>query len=314
MAVRADAVMGTVVTIDVDAEGAGEAVERALGWFHHVEACCSRFEEESELMRLSAQTAVPVPVSDLLFEAVRFGLHVAAASGGAFDPTVGAAMMHRGFDREHRTGRRVRRPRRHVRATRADAARAPAAMPPNEALPAPSYRDVLLDETRRTITLRRPLVLDLGAVAKGLAVDLAARELAPFRDFAVSAGGDLFLGGMNPGGQRWTVGIRHPRRPGELIASVSVSNQAVCTSGDYERPAPDGAAGHHILDARVGASPPATASVTVIAPTAMLADALATAAFVLGPVEGIAFLQRMDAEGLIVGTDLVCHRTLGFPS
>jgi thiamine biosynthesis lipoprotein len=302
VAVRADAVMGTVVTIDVHAEGAGDAVERAFGWFHHVETCCSRFDEGSELMRLSAQAGGPVVVSDLLFEAVRFALHIAEASGGAFDPTVGAAMMRRGFDREHRTGRRVR-------ATPADAAR-----PEHDALPTSSYRDVLLDETRRTITLRRPLVLDLGAVAKGLAIDLAARELAPFHNFAVSAGGDLFLGGMNREGQPWIAGIRHPRQAGALIATLRVSNRAVCTSGDYERPAPDGAPGHHILDPRGGGSPSAAASVTVIAPTALMADALATAAFVLGPVEGIAFLQRMGAEGLIVGTDLVCHRTAGLAS
>jgi thiamine biosynthesis lipoprotein len=290
-----DAVMGTVVTIDVPGAGSDEAVERALGWSHHVESCCSRFEEESELMRLSAQVGVPVAVSPLLFEAIHFALRVAEATGGAFDPTVGAAMMRRGFDREHRTGRRV------TSALADTAAEA-------------SYEDVLLDDARRTITLRRPLVLDLGAVAKGLAIDLAARELEPFVDFAVYAGGDLFLGGHNPDGEPWTVGIRHPRQPGALIASVRVSNQAVCTSGDYERRAPGGVSEHHILDPRHGASPPAVASATVIAATAMAADALATAAFVLGPREGLAFLGRMDAEGLIVGADLVCHATPGFPS
>ena len=56
-------------------------------------------------------------------------------------------------------------------------------------------------------TLHRPLTLDLGAVAKGLAVDAAARELAPFRNFAIDAGGDLYLGGCNDHGERWTVGI-----------------------------------------------------------------------------------------------------------
>ena len=74
VAVRADAVMGTVVTIDVRSEGAGDAVDRALGWFHHVETCCSRFDEDSELMRLSARVGIPVAVSDVLFEAVRFAL------------------------------------------------------------------------------------------------------------------------------------------------------------------------------------------------------------------------------------------------
>src|SRR5579871_6069718 len=117
-----------------------------------------------------------------------------------------------------------------------------------------TYRDVQIDAERRTITLRRPLTLDLGAVAKGLAVDTAARELNTFRDFAIDAGGDLYLGGCNPQGAPWSVGIRHPRRPGELIDSLRVSGKAVCTSGDYERVAPgDGDAdsgGHHIVDPR----------------------------------------------------------------
>ena len=125
-----------------------------------------------------------------------------------------------------------------------------------------SYRDVELDPDRGTITLRRPLTLDLGAVAKGLAVDAAARELAPFQDFAIDAGGDLYLGGLNEQGAPWSVGIRHPRNERELIASLRISNQAVCTSGDYERRAPGGNA-HHILDPRTGASAHAVASATV---------------------------------------------------
>jgi len=168
-----------------------------------------------------------------------------------------------------------------------------------------SYRDVALDPERKTITLLRPLTLDLGAVAKGLAVDMAARELAPLRDFAVDAGGDLYLGGSNEHGEPWRVGIRHPRNEGELIGSLHVSNQAVCTSGDYERPG-------HILDPRTGAASEGVASVTVIAPSAMLADALATAAFVLGPEEGVALLESQGVVGLIVTAGLQQHKTRGW--
>jgi thiamine biosynthesis lipoprotein len=157
--------------------------------------------------------------------------------------------------------------------------------------------------------LRRPLTLDLGAVAKGLAVDAAARELAPFQDFAINAGGDLYLGGANPQGTPWAVGIRHPRRDRELIASLRVSNQAVCTSGDYERHAPDG--GHHILDPRTGRSAHTVASATVVADGALLADALATAAFVLGPKDGIDLLNRMGVDGLIVTPELERYETRG---
>jgi thiamine biosynthesis lipoprotein len=105
------------------------------------------------------------------------------------------------------------------------------------------------------------------------------------------------------------VGIRHPRRDRELIASLRVSNQAVCTSGDYERHAPDG--GHHILDPRTGRSAHTVASATVVADGALLADALATAAFVLGPKDGIDLLNRMGVDGLIVTPELERYETRG---
>ena len=284
--------MGTVVTIQVAGSGddAEAAIERAFGWFHEIEDRCTRFSARSELMQLTAQVGVAVPASPILFEAVNFALLVAEESGGAFDPTVGHRMAARGFNKEHRTGEIV-----------------PTALTPDRDV---SYRDVELDPGRGTILLRRALTLDLGAVAKGLAVDTAARELEPFKNFSIDAGGDLYLGGLNPQGEPWSVGIRHPRQEGELIDRLLVSDQAVCTSGDYERRAAGGE-GHHILDPRKGVSPDAVASATVVAPIAMLADALATAAFVLGPNDGIAFLTRLGVEGLIFTTDLVRHETRG---
>jgi thiamine biosynthesis lipoprotein len=293
--------MGTFVSIDVvqttaaAAEDAKAAVDRAFGWFHRVEAACTRFDPASELMQLAARIGEPVPVGPMLFDAVRFALAVAKESGGAFDPTLGAMMETRGFNREHRTRRLVRTelppepPQRH---------RA-------------SWRDVVLDPDRRTITVTRPLVLDLGAVAKGLAVDLAAKELQPFVHFAIDAGGDLYFSGLNPRGEKWAVGVRHPRRDGEVIDVLHVSDAAVCTSGDYERSSPAADGGHHLLDPRTGTSATAVASVTVVAPTAMAADAIATAAFVLGPAEGLAFLERQGVDGLIVTPALESLSTPG---
>jgi thiamine biosynthesis lipoprotein len=271
--------MGTLVSMDVVAPGT--VLDRAFGWFHEIEACCSRFNSSSELMQLIP--GEPFPASAILFEAVRFALLVAEESGGAFDPTVGHRMAARGFNREHRSG---------------EIASTPAA---DDEI---SYLDVQLDTEAKTILLRRPLTLDLGAVAKGLAVDAAACELADFKNFAIDAGGDLYLGGCNPQREPWSVGVRHPRNDGECIARLRVSNQAVCTSGDYER-------GQHILDSKTGMPSQAVASATVVASGAMLADALATAAFVLGPEDGIAFLTRMGVEGLIVTPDLQLHQTRG---
>jgi thiamine biosynthesis lipoprotein len=270
--------MGTVVSIEVDAPE--PVVERAFRWFRQVEAHCSRFDAASELRQLAAGT--PTAASPILFEAVRFALLVAEETGGAFDPTVGGKMAARGFARHYVTGET------------SDA-------PDCENV---SFRDVEIDAEHRTILLRRPLTLDLGAVAKGLAVDAAARELRPYRNFAIDAGGDLFFGGCNPRGESWCAGVRHPCLRGELIDRFRISDGAVCTSGAYER-------GPHILDPRSGQAAHAVASATVVAPGAMLADALATAAFVLGPENGIALLDRMGVEGLIVTRDLHCHRTQG---
>jgi thiamine biosynthesis lipoprotein len=242
--------MGTVVSFKVVGHESEReaAVARAEGWFLRIDDECSRFKPESEVSRLAARAGEAVVVSPLLFEVVQFALAIAAASGGAFDPTLGA-----------------------------DGA---------------SWRDIALDAEASTITLSRPIILDLGGVAKGLAVDLAARELAPLENFAVNAGGDLFLAGTNARGEPWAIGIQHPREPEQLIETLHLSNTAICTSGDYER-------GAHIMNPRSGAPAGGLLSVTVVAPSAMVADALGTAAFVLGPVDGAAFLRSQDVRGIL---------------
>lgn len=286
---RAEALMGTLVTIDA---ADTDRVTHAFEWFRHVEATCTRFDPHSELFQLTRVIGEPVEVSTLLFEALSFALSVAEATDGAFDPTVGAEMQRRGFNHEHRT---------HEPAPAVNAGHV-------------TYRDVVLDADARTVTVLRPLLLDLGAAAKGLAIDLAAQELQPLQDFAIDAGGDLYLGGRNPEGDAWTVAIRHPREAGGILARVRASNQAVCTSGNYER-------GDHIVrGARLQAGDVVpgfsrasqTISATVIAPSAMVADALSTAAFVLDPADAIALLQGMDVDGLIVDDHLVEYATPGF--
>jgi thiamine biosynthesis lipoprotein len=288
--VRTELAMGTLVTMRVlsaEAEALA-ALDRAFAWFREIEAVCTRFDEGSELRRATERVGAALAVSPILFETVRFALLVAERTGGAFDPAVGRRMEARGLNREYRSGATV------DSGGDGDA----------------SYRDVELDEEQRTLRVHRPLTLDLGAAAKGLAVDAAARELTPYRNFAIDAGGDLYLGGCNDRGAPWCVGIRHPRREGELITSIELSDQAVCTSGDYER----GLAGgeHHILDPRTGTSPWRVASATVVAPNAMLADALATAAFVLGPEKGIELFHEEGVEGLILTPELEEFRTRAF--
>jgi thiamine biosynthesis lipoprotein len=105
--------------------------------------------------------------------------------------------------------------------------------------------------------------------------------------------------GRNERGQHWRIGIQDPTQAGELVHTLSVTDCAVCTSGGYERPQPRGD-GHHLIDGRTHRSPRGLASVTVVAPTALAADGLATAAFLLGPQRGRRLLEAQGVGGVFV--------------
>lgn len=293
--VASDVFMDTLVTIEVVDHASDRAVADLVGhafdWFREVEAVCSRFEPDSELSRLSASLGKPVPVSPILFQSLQFALAVAEATGGVFDPTVGRAMELAGYDRNYRSGEAVTA---HVDV-------------PVKA----SYRDVSLDECEQTVTLLRPMVLDLGAVAKGFAIDLAGSELDVAPDYAINAGGDVLVRGHAPEGDPWRIGIRHPRELETLLETLAASNIAICTSGDYERPRPDGAEGGHIV---IQNDAPAAriVSTTVIAPTAMSADAFSTAAYALGPDRGLDFLVSQGVEGMMVSEAIEIWETPGY--
>ena len=208
MSVRTEAAMGTLVTMqvvhDVDTAAVNSAMDRAFGWFHEIEEHCTRFSEQSEFVQLTKRIGEPVTASPILFEAVRFALLVAEETDGAFDPTIG--QPHGSARLQPRTPHR--RNRCPPRSTQIDDV---------------TYRDVVMDAEARTITLLRPLTLDLGAVAKGLAVDIATRELQPFGDFAVDAGGDIYLGGSNPQGEAvvgWDSSSTPRRRTDRFIAGI----------------------------------------------------------------------------------------------
>ncbi len=276
--------MDTVVSIEIcDGDASHAELEtrtrRALGWFDEVERRCNRFDDASELRRLCSRPGEAVSVSPLLFNALEFAVSMAEASGGAFDPTIGHAMQSMGFNRNYRSGE----------VTAAEGTTTTQA----------GYRSIRLDREHGTVTLEEPLLLDLNAVAKGLAIDLAATELQGLAGFAVNAGGDIRVGGLDGEGERWRIGVRHPRHEGELLTLLALTDTAICTSGDYERPTPDGS-GHHLIDPITGAPVSGVASVTVVAPTAMMADALSTAAFALGPRHGLRLIRDAGVEGLIV--------------
>jgi thiamine biosynthesis lipoprotein len=137
-------------------------------------------------------------------------------------------------------------------------------------------------------------IFDLGGVAKGYAVDLAAAKLCSLgiHSAIMNAGGDLRLVGRRPDGKPWRIAIRHPRRSGAFIGYLDLEDVAVATSGDYEKYFfHDGRRYHHILDPGTGMPRDECNSVTVVASSACLSDALATGLFLLGPERGLAVVE-----------------------
>jgi len=145
--------------------------------------------------------------------------------------------------------------------------------------------------------------LDWGGVAKGLAVDLAVKELKAMgigRGF-VNAGGDLYCWGKNPENFPWKVGVRHPRREGYL-GILALSDLGAATSGDYQRYFESGGVRyHHIFDPKIGFPARGKQSVTIVGPETATCDALATAVFV--SPDPVKILDKYPRYGAIIVDD-----------
>ncbi|QQE81038.1 FAD:protein FMN transferase [Alicyclobacillus sp. SO9] len=294
--VESELCMGTTVTIHVVSSETDSIVARyidsAFALFREVEQQCSRFDPDSPLRQLSHTVGKPVQVPEHLFNAVNFAVAMAAITDGVFTPTIGRNMEEHGFNRNYITGETVS----WTGLVNTDA----------------NYQDIILNEEQRTITLMRPLLLDVGAVAKGLAVDLAARTLMNFPGFSIDAGGDVFVHGVDEDEKPWRLGIKHPLHPDDSICSLhAINDAAVCTSGSYYRISPSNPRVHHLLNPMKNRDDkgPETVSCTVIAPYAMMADAFSTAAFLLGKGQGIDLLEQNGLNGLIITSGLETYLT-----
>ena len=171
------------------------------------------------------------------------------------------------------------------------------------------YRQITLDSEKRTVLLgKEGMRINLGGIAKGYAVDLAVKKLDDLGvpAFYIQAGGDLFVRGKKPDGTAFRVGVRDPRGKGpeDVFATLEVVDRAFSTAGDYERAfIRDGKRYHHIIDPRTGYPATASRSVTIWAKSALMADALDDAVFILGAEKGLALVASEPGAGAVVVTD-----------
>jgi thiamine biosynthesis lipoprotein len=180
------------------------------------------------------------------------------------------------------------------------------------------YRDIIIREDSLSVKLlKEGQKIDLGGIAKGFAADRAVEiyKNNGIKSAFINIGGNVLVLGTKIDGSKWNIGIQNPLEPrGECIGAVAVTDKTVVTSGDYVRYfVKDNIRYHHILDPRTGyPSDSGVMSVTIIAESSIDADALSTAAFILGLEEGMKFINRISSvDAIFITKDKEVYATEG---
>jgi thiamine biosynthesis lipoprotein len=295
--------MDTFSSIMVVASSPIEATQ-AIDWgFKEIERIgklVDYYSEASEISAVNRASGVqPVKVSQETLLLVQAALSVSQLTGGAYDPTIGPVVRLWDFQQSVK----------------------PDQTELNAKLGLVDYKKVVIDKTHSTIFLQdKGMALDLGGIAKGFGADRAIEALQSKGISAalVAIGGDIRGLGLKPDNRPWRIGIQHPRTDSNqseeqrIFASLPLNNQAISTSGDYQRYfIKDRIRYHHLLNPITGLPAKGLISVTIIANEGVQADALATGVFVMGLDSGLKLLRSLGVDGVLVDEHQKIHITHG---
>lgn len=281
--------MGTEVSVILWHEdvATGEAiVEEIYAEVDRINALMSTYVESSRISEINRDAASgPVVAGDELFELIRRSLDISDLTDGAFDITYESVGQHYDFrGRQRPDEATVAAERQHI-----------------------DYQLIELDRTAGTVRfLEDGVRINLGGIAKGYVVERGVEILRSHgvENGIVTAGGDSRLLGDRRG-RPWVVGIRNPRKDGQVAISVPLEDEAISTSGDYERYfEEDGVRYHHIMRPSSGLPVEGVHSATVFGPDAVLTDALSTSVFVMGVDKGLKLIGCLpDYESIVIDAD-----------
>ncbi len=293
---RTSAALGSEVTLTVlgtNDDQAQRALDAAFHELETVEQVMSLYRRESQLSVLNRERHLSNPhpyLTTVLSAAASFS----RASNGAFDVTV--QPLWELFSTAHQAGR--------IPTDDEVAAR----------LSTVDWRGIEIQPT--AIRLNAPVTaITLNGIAQGFATDRVATVLKEHGiEHALINVGEIGVVGHKPNGEVWKVGIQHPRKTDAFVALAGLAGRALATSGDYETAFSSDFSKNHIFDPATGNSPSELASVSIVAPTAMSADALSTAAMVLGPERTLEVIKQFEAvDALFVLKNGRVLKTDGFP-
>lgn len=294
---RDEAIMGTAIRVELwsdDAAAGEEAIDAVMAEMHRIDRAMSPFKPASELSRINRDAAAaPVAVSEEMFRLLERALMFSRLSGGAFDITyAGAGHLYDYRERIKPSEAALREACAHV-----------------------GWRHLVLDPAARSVRFARPgMRIDLGGFAKGHAVENGAALLRQrgIEHAIVTAGGDSRVLG-DKRGRPWSIGVRHPRCPGEVVALLPLADVAISTSGDYERFfEADGVRCHHVIDPKTGKSPTGIHSVTILAADGLTSEALSKTLFVMGLPRGMRLIEsQQGVDAVVVDAEGALHYSSG---
>ena len=290
--------MGSSFEITVVAEDedfAKESLAIAKKEIIRIENLISSWDQKSETSRINRNAGIAaVEVSKELFDLIFRAQQISKLSSGAFDLTFAAIDKLWNFD-----GRESE-------------------MPNPDALKASvfniGYQLIELDEESLTVFLpKKGMKIGFGAIGKGYAAD-SAKQLLVERGVLggiINASGDMNTWGTKPDGSSWTIGIVNPMNNKKVFSWFSLEHNAVVTSGDYEKFTQiNGRRYSHIIDPRTGIPSQGIVSCTIFAGKAELADAIATAIFVMGVESGLFLIDQLpDIEAILIDESGIIHRS-----
>jgi thiamine biosynthesis lipoprotein len=263
-------------------QGSEEDFSAAFKEMKRIEKLMNVHDPESEISRINRLgSKEAIKVSKEIFEVLKEALKYSGLTSGAFDVSI--------------------RPLSRLWGERGKLKEIPEVKEIEEKLPLVNYKDIVLNERNQTVEFRREgMALDLGGVAKGYVSDQAIKVLKGkgIKEALINVGGDIRV----MGGRNWKVGLQHPRKENEVLAVIRLKDQAIATSGDYQRYfIKEGKRYHHIINPKTGYPVTKCMSVTVIGPNAIQTDILATGVFILGPEKGMELIESLkDIEGIII--------------
>jgi len=282
--------LGTFVTITIDAEPAASASASSAAFdeITRIEKVFSIYDPRSGMSVINSKAQYrPVIADDEIFSLIKLSADISKKTSGAFDMTFASMGKLWNFSTEKFIP--------------------PAPDAVKKILPAFNYRNVLFDDSKKTVRfLNSGTKIGLGGIAKGYAVKRAVDILRKegVTNGIVACAGDIQVIGSKRGSP-WVVGVRHPREK-DIIASLKLyDNESISTSGDYERyKYYNGKRFHHIINPATGyPSESGIISATVLCNDPVLADAYATAVFVMGVKSAQEFLKKERDISVVLITD-----------